>query len=295
MKLLAFAQGCPGPAALDEGGQGAGAGNGAANGSGTGAGAGSGAQTGLPCDIATILATNCLGCHSNPPVGGAPNPLVTYADLTATSSNGGTMADRSIIRMKDATAPMPPAPSPAVSAADIAAFEAWVDGCMPMGDCGGAGGAGPSPYDTPEVCSSNDTWTGGDEGSNHMFPGRACINCHDNPPPGADESGPTLLVAGTVYPTAHEPDDCNGVNGGGTTTVEITDANDNVFTLAVNAVGNFMLEPDQGSVTLPIRATVRQGDKLRAMTAAVPSGDCNSCHTLQGSGNPKAPGRIMAP
>ena len=50
-------------------------------------------------------------------------------------------------------------------------------------------------------------WTGGNRGSADMNPGRACITCHST------MNGPSLTIAGTVYPTAHEPDLCNGANG----------------------------------------------------------------------------------
>ncbi len=66
--------------------------------------------TGLPCEVATVLADKCTSCHSSPPAGGAPFPLVSYEDLTKESPSypGQTIAQRSVARMQDTASPMPP-------------------------------------------------------------------------------------------------------------------------------------------------------------------------------------------
>ena len=118
-----------------------------------------------------------------------------------------------------------------------------------------------------------------------MAPGEACISCHSR------GEGPRLSIAGTEYPTAHEPDDCNGGNGvSGPPTIVITDANGNSINLLPNAAGNFYT---RSSIALPYRAKITAGGNERAMSAAQTSGDCNSCHTESGANG--APGRIMAP
>ncbi len=147
------------------------------------------------------------------------------------------------------------------------------------------GGTGTTNYNTPTTCTSGATWTGGDRGSSRMHPGVACIDCHDQ------NGGPSLTVAGTVFPTAHEPDDCNGANG--TTlglTVVITDKNGQTYKLPVNSAGNFY---SVANIATPYAAKVVQGTKERAMVQHQTSGDCNSCHTVAGANG--APGRIMAP
>lgn len=119
-----------------------------------------------------------------------------------------------------------------------------------------------------------------------MHPGVACINCH-----ATKFDAPRFTIAGTVFPTEHEPDDCNGLSG--TTSgvkVVITGADGKVLTLPVNAVGNFYTTT---AVAKPFKAKVVAGTKERAMNAAQTSGDCNSCHTETGANN--APGRIAAP
>lgn len=169
-----------------------------------------------------------------------------------------------------------------------------------LGACGGTttpvgGGAGDDAgtsadssivdgvdFSTPTTCTSGATWTRGDRGSASMHPGAACIACHKT------ERGPTFTIAGTVYPSGHEPDDCNGVAGGAS--VVVTDANGKVATLTVNAAGNFY---SSTALTPPYSAKVVKGGVERAMVATQQSGDCNSCHTLDGTNN--APGRIVSP
>jgi len=253
----------------------------------TGMGAGTGAATGLPCDVQQLLENRCIGCHLGP----SPPALLNYADLLKPSSDPAkNLAQKSVERMKSTTSPMPPAPAVAPTAAEIATFEAWVTAgtpmgavCTPAGDAGAPdAGGGTNPYNTPTVCTSNTTWNGGNEGTSVMRPGGACITCHTM------RGGPAYTVAGTVYPTAHEPNDCNGVNGA--VTVVVTDANGVVTNIAVNSVGNFN---SRANIAAPFHVKVTNGAKVRAMGGALTAGDCNSCHTVTGVNG--APGRVMAP
>jgi hypothetical protein len=132
-------------------------------------------------------------------------------------------------------------------------------------------------------CTSGSCWSGSGDGSPLMEPGRACISCHAAT--GGD--APPFTIAGTVYPTAHEPDQCNGAGGA---QVVITDANGNVVTLTANGAGNFYY---LGAIALPFQARVVDGNGVRAMSVPQSTGDCNSCHTAVGANG--APGRIMAP
>jgi hypothetical protein len=135
---------------------------------------------------------------------------------------------------------------------------------------------------TPATCTSGTMWTGGDRGNARMHPGAACISCHDA------NLGPSFTIAGTVFPSAHEPDDCNGASSA--IQVVITGADGVVRTLTTNSSGNFY---DARLVALPFTAKVVSGGKERAMLATQMSGDCNSCHTQ--NGDQGAPGRIVAP
>src|SRR5262249_35465354 len=132
-------------------------------------------------------------------------------------------------------------------------------------------------YQTPVQCSSGSHWTQGTTKSDLMMPGSACRSCHAL---GKSASGKSWDVSGTVYPTAHETDDCNGTNGSGATVV-ITDANGQTTTLPVNSVGNFYHNDlaDFFPLPKPLHVKVVYGANQRVMVGAVTDGDCNSCHT----------------
>src|SRR5438445_110883 len=59
------------------------------------------------------------------------------------------------------------------------------------------------PFTKPGECTTMTTWPGG-RASPVMHPGNACMDCH------SQNGGPLFLFAGTIYPSAHDPDDCNG-------------------------------------------------------------------------------------
>ncbi len=144
-------------------------------------------------------------------------------------------------------------------------------------------------YNTASTCTSGTYWTLGSTKSASMEPGHACRSCHVIL---GQAGSKDFDISGTVYPTAHEPDDCNGLGG---MTVVITDVNKTDHVLQVNSVGNFYNDDALGflKIPTPYTAKVVNGSKVRAMITAQTVGDCNSCHTEQGA--QAAPGRIMAP
>jgi hypothetical protein len=156
---------------------------------------------------------------------------------------------------------------------------------------GGKDAAAPTDtnYATPVVCTSGDHWTNGDRGALAMYPGRPCIACH------ALKRGPAFSAAGTIFATAHEPDDCNGVDGLFTgAAVVITDATGKVFTTGANLAGNFEFFTINDKIVPPYRAKVIAANgKERVMATPQMMGDCNVCHTV--AGTMAAPGRIMLP
>lgn len=142
-------------------------------------------------------------------------------------------------------------------------------------------------YNTPLVCTSGDHWTNGDHGASSMHPGVACIACHSM------KNGPAFAIAGTIFPTAHEPDDCNGADGLFTgAVVQITGADGQTVSVIPNVAGNFNIATNT-KIALPFRAKVVAGNRERAMQTPQMIGDCNSCHTVTGLNG--APGRIMVP
>jgi mono/diheme cytochrome c family protein len=248
---------------------------------------GSGFGTGLPCDVVDVM-VQCAACHATAtPSGGVS--IASYDDLVAASPSDPsvTVAERALARMKDAANPMPP--NGQLAAADIATFEAWVQGGMTQGNCD-------TVVEPPgSVCTSDTHWTLGDEGSEDMHPGMACISCHKQSAEPGEDPPPIFLFAGTVYATVHEPDDCNGGGAGiSGSVVVVTDANGVEHSATVRASGNFLLE-GVGVLATPIHAEVRSADgtKVNKMKDPVDSGDCNSCHTENGLND--APGRILAP
>jgi hypothetical protein len=247
------------------------------------------------CDVQQLLRARCVSCHSNPPVGGAPMPLVTYANLMAPapSNPSQTVAAMALARMQDGVKPMPPSPLPRASATEVNILSNWMavgspSTCLsPTG--ADAGAVTITPVAIPVVCTSGQRWTGGNAGSASMHPGGTCISCHTSGGGEDENEAPRFTIAGTVYPTVREPNDCNGVNGAGIQVV-ITDATGRVLTLPVNAVGNFS---STTAVTRPFHAKVVRGGVERTMTATQTSGDCNTCHTQNGANG--APGRIVVP
>jgi cytochrome c553 len=224
------------------------------------------------------------GCHSANP--SAP-PLLSYADLTATSKVDPTklVAERALARAKDKTSSMPPAGP--LAAATIAPLEAWVTGGMKPIACGatdaGADSGASDEFNVPATCTNGQSSAG--QGST-MDPGRACNGCHG------------FGIAGTVYPTAHEPNNCKGVAGSGAAAgakVVVTDVNGKTSSITVNSAGNFVTN---GGFAAPfsvkvVAANGHERQMATKLTAAM--GDCNGCHTQAGSGSPKAPGRILMP
>lgn len=179
---------------------------------------------------------------------------------------------------------MPPSAPP--PAEDTAVIEKWVAAGMPKTGCATSTGTlptTPSPFDTATTCTSNARWILGDNGKALMHPGGACNACHR-------KKGERTIytAAGTIYPTAHEPDECIGVRSAAS--VLVTDANGRQVTLPVNASGNFVYT---SPIAKPFKVAVAAGGKTRAMSAPVDDGDCNACHTEKG--DKKAPGRIMLP
>lgn len=153
--------------------------------------------------------------------------------------------------------------------------------CGSGGDGEGGEGNGSATVDD-STCASGTRWAGGNEESNLMHPGGACISCHAQ----AGE-GPHYAIAGTVFADLGEKTDCFGVAA---VNVEVTGSDGKTLTLPTNAAGNFA---SSGPVSFPVQVKVTRGAESRVMLSPVASGDCNGCHTA--SGEQGAPGRISAP
>ncbi len=265
------------------------AGSGGGLGSSTGGGSGGGSAESITfCDVKPVLQAECGSCHGVSPVAGAP-VLVSRADLLAGSSRGGTMLDRSIIRLS--TTPVSAAMPPGIggTATNISLFTDWRANGMP--DCatdggtgGGAGGGGGTAATT---CTSGVRWSFGNNLGVRMNPGEACVSCHQS-----RRRGPVAGFMGTVYPSLHEATLCTVTSVPSGVSVEILDMAGVVrstFTISAANDGNFY-GGVQGMPS-PYRARVVQNGVVKSeMRGAQTSGDCNVCHTEQGAQG--APGRI---
>lgn len=244
--------------------------------------------TGVPCDVARVLGEHCTVCHTRPLAGDAPFPLVTYAELTEELIPGQPSSSIApIVAAQMQSGAMPPGPAPHVPSADAQIVADWVSAGAPPST---ASCPPTSPYEGTSTCTSGATWTRADEASPLMHPGGACLDCHAR---SAMPPSPVGTLAGTVYASVHEPDDCNGAPGSTADPIVITvrGHDGQMVQATVNEAGNFYTTDP---VALPIEwATVTYQGRTRAMASAQASADCNACHTEAGRSG--APGRIVLP
>jgi hypothetical protein len=249
------------------------------------------------CAVVRDVAPTCAACHASPPRGGAPMSLLTYADWIAhaVTQPAVIVGNLALTRISNGTMP----PGGGATAAQIAAVQGWVNGGMANSACGLAGDAGAGavdPFSSAPTCTSGQTMTTPDGPT--MRPGEACLGCHTGGGGGDDNGGggedddeaAAYALGGTVYPTAHEPNDCVGAVNGGGSVVTVIDAAGRTINLTPNAVGNFFYA---GTITFPITARIAKNGLSRSMTTPQTSGNCNACHTLTGTNG--APGRILEP
>jgi hypothetical protein len=264
--------------------------------------------TGLPCDLRDLLSSRCTGCHTDPPQSGVPTGLGSYEDLVALSVTDPKrkVADVALTRIQAQTRPMPPSPNPRVPADGVAVLSNWIAAGYPKGSCGSVDASvegGGNPYNTPVVCTSMKMFTGDEHtypkgiAREQMFPGIACLTCHAVGMLKAD--APALAFGGSAYPSAHEPDNCNGTAVPMGAVVQVVDAKGKMFETAIDPVGNFSMRVNAATpITFPIDVKIVAGTTERIMGEKAPNGDCNGCHTVNGTsvdGGNKPPGRIMLP
>lgn len=263
----------------------------------SGGGGPSCATDAMPPVIQSMLTSKCIACHGATPLPGASS-FVTLASLKAPSRSDPTKTNAAMMltRIQSTTAPMPPAGGTLATAAEISALRDWIAASYPGVPCAagsdggitGAGGSGvvpplPDPFGVGSICTSKTLWTRGENAA--MNPGMACVNCHRS-----SGEAPIFAIAGTLYATGHEPDNCNGSNGTSGARVVITGADGTVLTLTPNAAGNFS---SQAAVRMPYHAKVTFMGRERLMISTQTNGDCNACHTQTGAS--LAPGRIVLP
>ena len=231
--------------------------------------------TDLPCEVETVMSARCWTCHGEKPTTVGIPSLTSVAAFMAPSRMDPSQSIGAVALITHAVD----------HHSDAAAALDGGDRQRDRGDIR----LGRSRLSHRQRVQSDlherPDLAGGNEGSPNMNPGMACIQCH-----AASDEGPRFSIAGTIYPTVHEPDLCDGAPPASGAQVIITGADGRTLTLAPNAAGNFYSER---GVASPYRAKVVTAAGERAMTAQQTSGDCNSCHSLAGANG--APGRIMLP
>jgi hypothetical protein len=159
----------------------------------------------------------------------------------------------------------------------------------PAPEDGGDAGVDATPVTPAETtCTSGQRWAESAGNSAEMAPGQACRQCHMLLAPDR-----AYFFMGTVFPSLHEEDDCEApppADG----EIEILDSSGEVkLVLQPNSAGNFVSTSVAAPFPMPYTARVRAHGKVRAMSTPQRSGDCNACHTEQGTNG--APGRIVWP
>jgi hypothetical protein len=238
-----------------------------------GSGSGSGSSSGnvgsgtVPCDVATVMAAKCTGCHSDPPINGALAGLVTYANLRATAIEDSTKdeAQLAVARMQNTASPMPPASfNMPATASDIATIQNWITAGYPSGAC--AGDAGP-PMSTVFDVFANTPSFSSQTGSTSHNQGRDCMGCHAT---GGGEA-PQFSFGGTVYDGTG-----NAVAGA---EIRVVDANGRATSVYSGSNGNFH---GSGSLALPGHAGARNASSKALMVSSLTYGGCNKCHCTGG-------------
>lgn len=162
---------------------------------------------------------------------------------------------------------------------------------MPDPAAGTGSATEPGPFDGPSRCTSEVFRDPNESEAPEMNPGFACIACHAAMNAASGEGdAPIFTFAGTLYPTAHEPNSCTGRTTAGAEVV-LDDAAGTELRAVANTSGNFLLE--DARLTPPFSAKVVFEGRQR--TASTPHGfaDCNACHTERGDHG--APGRVVLP
>jgi hypothetical protein len=199
------------------------------------------------------------------------------------------------IACSSSSVPSTPGPTPGPTAsADAGAPDA-----EPLADASApedaASDASPAPSCLEPGFQPPDEDAGGQPGGGAagMMPGADCGGCH----------GAQFAAAGSVFFSLHAPKGCDewgadgpGADAGASLRVVLTDAKGTVTEIPVQG-GWFELfadgDPDAGALVPPFGVVLDDGVKKRAMTMKAPHGDCNACHTAEGTNG--APGRIVVP
>jgi hypothetical protein len=85
--------------------------------------------------MTAVLKPYCVECRPYSPGCGAPQPLVSYANLTAKATTDSTETVGALPVKFLKSGVMTPKPSAAPSASELTAFKSWVTSGMPKPTC----------------------------------------------------------------------------------------------------------------------------------------------------------------
>ena len=85
-------------------------------------------------DVERIFFENCVICHAEQPVYGAPNSLVSYSDSKGQSFSNSDISMLDMIGARIADGSMPPSSQPGLSVSDREVLDRWIAECAPEGD-----------------------------------------------------------------------------------------------------------------------------------------------------------------
>ncbi len=267
-----------------------GTGGGTTSSTSSGSSGGGGASGDDPdCAVLSVLQAKCWSCHATTEHDDSDLKLVTYEDLTAESPDEPSMtnAEYAVVMMTNPADPMPPSGDVPATAADVAAFQAWIDAGYPKSDCGTLAD---DPYEVAAACASGELWNPLEAPEETMYPGRECNPCHNDEIVSNGGDPPIFDIAGTVFANPFAPDDCLSPETEGAQ-VEVIDANGTPYLLEVGPTGNFSLQAP--GFAYPYTARVIYQGRERWMTTAQSDADCNHCHTA--TGDDLVPGRVLLP
>jgi len=84
----------------------------------------------FPCDVFAVVHQSCNPCHQSPPLGGAPFPLLTYADTQQVFAPGELIYQQMYISVGPSGSPRMPFGS-MLAPADYATLYGWLGMCAP--------------------------------------------------------------------------------------------------------------------------------------------------------------------
>lgn len=127
----------------------------------------------LPCGVSKALAAQCQTCHAAKPIAGAPMALMTHADFHKPAITMPSMKVHQVVKLRihDTMRPMPPTTE--LTAADMTAFDTWLDQGAPSAP---AAEAANCQITGPTEPTNIPTRMDGDRGALIPLPGETCYD-----------------------------------------------------------------------------------------------------------------------